>query len=542
MGMAKPLAGEQNLYLSRRGTLAIDLGNTTTVVAFQACDSAHIQLLDLAPISRESGAVPSMLWLEDRESTGALVGRQVIESGLGYRDAPQLHRDFKRLIGQPAPPEWRQRLSPDEAGARLLQEICTRIPKDLTIERLVLTAPVETDAPYRQWLLDACAPLRIPEIALVDEPTAAALGAGLPAGAKMLVVDLGGGTLDLSLVALEGGEGRAAPLAQLLRFRSRNLRESRQTLRQARVLGKAGINLGGRDLDRWILDALQPQGLPSSGNGLNALLDAAERLKCRLSSTEINDDEELTELASSAELATPTPLRMNRRRFSELLKERGLFELLEDLLQRTLRAAEVHGCRRSDLHAVVVVGGGAHLPQLKTWLTAVMSPIPLRTPPPMEAVASGALSLTPGVQILDLLQRGISLRCWDRRSNRHQWHPLFMAGQPWPSSQPFELVLSASAVDQTTIEFVLGEPQLDTRHEVRLIDGLPQVVERNPGAAEVRAFPSPHHKLMLNPPAQPGEDCLKLRFRIDEHADLIMEGEDLRTGSHLNSINLGTIR
>ena len=233
---------------------------------------------------------------------------------------------------------------------------------------------------------------------------------------------------------------------------------------------------------------------------------------------------------------------MNRRRLSELLKERGLFELLEDLLQRTLRAAEVHGCRRSDLHAVVVVGGGAHLPQLRTWLTAVMSPIPLRTPPPMEAVASGALSLTPGVQILDLLQRGISLRCWDRRSNRHHWHPLFMAGQPWPSSQPFELVLSASAVDQTTIEFVLGEPQLDTRHEVRLIDGLPQVVERNPGAAEVRACPSPHYKLMLNPPAQPGEDCLKLRFRIDEHADLIMEGEDLRTGSHLNSINLGTIR
>jgi len=160
----------------------------------------------------------------------------------------------------------------------------------------------------------------------------------------------------------------------------------------------------------------------------------------------------------------------------------------------------------------------------------------------MEAVASGALSLTPGVQILDLLQRGVSLRCWDRRSNRHQWHPLFMAGQPWPSSQPFELVLSASAVDQTTIEFVLGEPQLDTRHEVRLIDGLPQVVERNPGAAEVRAFPSPHHKLMLNPPAQPGEDCLKLRFRIDEHAHLIMEGEDLRTGSNLNSINLGTVR
>ena len=542
MGMAKPLAGEQNLHLSGRGTLAIDLGSTTTVVAFQACNDARIKLIDLAPISRKEGEVPSMLWLDDRNSPSVLVGRQVLESGLGDRDLPQLHRDFKRWIGLPIPSPWRQLLSPDQAGARLLQEIWKRIPQDLTIERLVLTAPVETGSAYRQWLLEACESLQIPEIALVDEPTAAALGAGLPAGSKLLVVDLGGGTLDLSLVALEGGEGRAAPLAQLLRFQSRNLTKSRQTLRQARVLGKAGIALGGRDLDRWILDALQPQGLPSEGDGYTALLDAAERLKCRLSNTEINDEQELTELASSPEMTTPTTLRMNRKRFTQLLEERGLFQLLEELLNQTLRAAEVHGCRRSDLNAVVMVGGGAHLPQLRAWLTSFMSPVPLRTPPPMEAVACGALSLTPGVRILDLLQRGISLRCWDRRSNRHHWHPLFVAGQPWPSSQPFELVLSASAVEQTTIEFVLGEPELEARHEVRLIDGLPQVIERNPNAAEVKERPSPCFKLMLNPPGQPGEDCLKLHFHLDEHAELIMEGEDLRNGSRLERVSLGTVR
>ena len=542
MGMAKPLAGEQNLHLSGRGTLAIDLGSTTTVVAFQACNDARIKLIDLAPISRKEGEVPSMLWLDDRNSPSVLVGRQVLESGLGDRDLPQLHRDFKRWIGLPIPSPWRQLLSPDQAGARLLQEIWKRIPQDLTIERLVLTAPVETGSAYRQWLLEACESLQIPEIALVDEPTAAALGAGLPAGSKLLVVDLGGGTLDLSLVALEGGEGRAAPLAQLLRFQSRNLTKSRQTLRQARVLGKAGIALGGRDLDRWILDALQPQGLPPEGAGHTALLDAAERLKCRLSSTDINDEQELTELASSPELTAPTTLRMNRNRFTQLLEERGLFQLLEELLNQTLRAAEVHGCRRSDLNAVVMVGGGAHLPQLQAWLTSFMSPVPLRTPPPMEAVACGALSLTPGVRILDLLQRGISLRCWDRRSNRHHWHPLFVAGQPWPSSQPFELVLSASAVEQTTIEFVLGEPELEARHEVRLIDGLPQVIERNPNAAEVKERPSPCFKLMLNPPGQPGEDCLKLHFHLDEHAELIMEGEDLRNGSRLERVSLGTVR
>ncbi|MBL6798138.1 MAG: Hsp70 family protein [Synechococcus sp. BS307-5m-G39] len=542
MGMAKPLAGEQNLHLSGRGTLAIDLGSTTTVVAFQACNDARIKLIDLAPISRKEGEVPSMLWLDDRDSPSVLAGRQVLESGLGDRNVPQLHRDFKRWIGLPVPSPWRQLLSPDQAGARLLQEIWKRIPQDLTIDRLVLTAPVEAGSAYRQWLLEACESLQIPEIALVDEPTAAALGAGLPAGAKLLVVDLGGGTLDLSLVALEGGEGRAAPLAQLLRFQSRNLTKSRQTLRQARVLGKAGVALGGRDLDRWILDALQPQGLPPEGAGHTALLDAAERLKCRLSSTDINDEQELTELASSPELTAPTTLRMNRNRFTQLLEERGLFQLLEELLNQTLRAAEVHGCRRSDLNAVVMVGGGAHLPQLRSWLTSFMSPVPLRTPPPMEAVACGALSLTPGVRILDLLQRGISLRCWDRRSNRHHWHPLFVAGQPWPSSQPFELVLSASAAEQTTIEFVLGEPELEARHEVRLIDGLPQVIERVPGAADVKERPSPCFQLMLNPPGQPGEDCLKLQFHIDEQAELIMEGEDLRNGSRLERISLGTVR
>ena len=97
----------------------------------------------------------------------------------------------------------------------------------------------------------------------------------------LLVVDLGGSTLDLALVALEGGEGRAAPIAQLLRLGGRSLgNNSRQMLRTAKVLGKAGLRLGGRDIDRWIVDRCCP-GQPAS----TPLLNAAERLKCRLSDT-----------------------------------------------------------------------------------------------------------------------------------------------------------------------------------------------------------------------------------------------------------------
>ena len=416
------------------------------------------------------------------------------------------------------------------------------MPPGLSIERLVLTAPVDQGSGYRDWLLKACEPMQVGEIALVDEPTAAALGAGLEAGSKLLVVDLGGGTLDLSLVALEGGEGRAAPVAQLLRFRGQDLTNSRQALRQAKVLGKAGINLGGRDLDRWILDELCPGGLPDEGDGLMALLNAAERLKCRLSNPDIPNRESLTEPACGPDLAGPSTLTMDRHQFSRLLEERGLFDALDGLLGKTLRDAELNGCPAEDLDAVVVVGGGAHLPQLRKWLSEKMAPTPLLTPPPMEAVACGALSLTPGVRMQDLLQRGISLRCWNQRSNTHHWHPLFLPGQPWPSSKPLELILSASGPDQETLELVLGESRGETRHEVVMVNGLPRVVEKTDGWDDVTRRPDTACELPLDPPGQPGEDCLKLRFHLNDQAELILEGEDLRTGESLEPIPLGTVR
>jgi molecular chaperone DnaK (HSP70) len=545
--VVQPLAAEQNLHLSDAsdnvGTLAIDLGSTTTVVAFQSAQRAEVNLLDLRSITRETGAVPSLIWAEDAESGPVLVGHEVLENGLHERDAPQLHRDFKRWIGlAPEPQTVERRLSPEQAGARLLTEIWRRMPPELSIERLVLTAPVDQGSNYRDWLLKACEPMQVGEIALVDEPTAAALGAGLEAGSRLLVVDLGGGTLDLSLVALEGGEGRAAPVAQLLRFRGQDLTNSRQALRQAKVLGKAGISLGGRDLDRWILDELRPDGLPEEGEGLMALLNAAERLKCRLSDPNIPNRESLSEAANGPELETPSNLTMDRQQFTRLLQERGLFDALEGLLSKTLRDAELNGCPAEDLDAVVVVGGGAHLPQLRDWLTEKLAPTPLLTPPPMEAVACGALSLTPGVRMQDLLQRGISLRCWNRRSNSHHWHPLFLPGQPWPSSKPLELILSASGPDQQSLELVLGESRGETRHEVVMINGLPRVVEKNDGWDDVTRRPDTACELPLDPPGQPGEDCLKLRFHLNDQAELILEGEDLRTGESLESRPLGTVR
>ncbi len=537
--MTVPSTGEQKLKPHQKvGTLAIDLGNNTTVVAFQGeLDSKPI-LLDLPPISRIEGGVPSIVWYCPKKTPNVLVGQQVIDSGLIGQENPYLISDFKRWIGANKTSNISSsNLSPEQAGELLLQEIWAQLPQHIKIKRLVLTAPVETYREYRTWLNKVCNELPVEEVALVDEPTAAALGAGIPAGAKLLVVDIGGSTIDLSLVALEGGEGRAAPVPQLLRFGGKTLEgTSKQILRCAKVLGKAGYQLGGRDFDRWIANHLYPD-VPVS----ELLLNACEKLKCRLSKSDLKETEFLSEIVEDQSGRNQHQLSLCRLNLEELLVKQGLLKILDDLLKQTLASARANGCELEDLQGVVVVGGGAYMPIVRRWLGKQCEPTPLLTPPPLEAVAIGALRLTPGVQVKDVLHRGVSLRCWDQRSKKHCWHQLFLAGQPWPTTNPLEIVLAASKINQSELELIIGEPESQGNHEVIYINGLPTIQEL-PAESKYTPLAKNTKSILLNPPGQPGEDCLRLKFNINEKCQLQMEGIDIRNGFQLNKTTLGSIR
>ena len=538
--------GEEKLHVSAAvGTLAIDLGSTTTVVAFQAERDSTPQLLNLPPISRCPGEIPSLIWCQSADDRHPLIGRQVSDAGLTGLNHEGLTRDFKRLIGAPGDIASnpvvinnRGHLSPAAAGELLLHQIWSHLPSTLAIRRLVLSAPVDSYRAYRAWLVQACSPLPVEEIALVDEPTAAAMGAGLPPGSKLLVVDLGGSTIDLSLVALEGGEGRTAPIAQLLRCGGQDLQETTgQTLRCAKVLSKAGLGLGGRDLDRWIVNHLLPHAPISE-----LLLDAAERLKCRLSMEDQHVDTVLQEIAPGADSGDEQCLKLSRRQLEELLISQGFLEILANLLKQTLAGGRRQDTTLADLHGVVAVGGGARIPLFRQWLEEQTKPAPLLTPPPVEAVAVGALRLTPGVSVRDVLHRGVSLRFWDQRSEQHIWHPIFLAGQPWPTSSPLEVVLAASRTDQEKLELVLGEPEPQGGHEVIYVNGLPTLRLKSEAEARVTPWSGVSPFLPLEPAGQPGEDCLRLKFSIDQDALLQLEGKDLRTGLPVNRQALGPVR
>jgi molecular chaperone DnaK (HSP70) len=515
------------------GTLAIDLGSTTTVVAHQL-PGALPYLLPVGPYSlSEPVVVPSLLWLHDAKESRPLIGRQVIDAGLAHGDGPQLQRDFKRQIGA-ATDRTREQgwpLTPETAGALLLTRLWHSLPDGIRPDRLVLTAPIESYRGYRQWLLDVCSQWEVPSIALVDEPTAAAIGAGLPPGSTVLVVDLGGGTTDLSLVRLQGGEGRAAPIAQLLRFAGRDLSRSRQALRCAQVIGKAGLEIGGRDIDRWIAASLCPD-LPPSG----PLLDACERLKCTLA----NQDEALVLWAPAGE--APRELHLTLRQLQTLLEQHGLLAQLDQLLKEVLAAGRKVGVKDGEISAVLPVGGSSRLHAIRGWIQSQFPGIAISDQRPVEAVALGALALTPDVKVKDVLAKGVSLRCWAQREHRHHWHPLFLPGQAWPTQRPLELVLACSRDGQESLELILGEPVDDQRREVVFENGLPVVQQRAAGSAAIDLWSQQPQPLPLTPLGHQGEDRLRLSFSIDTEGQLLLECNDLLTGNRTGPLRLGTVR
>jgi len=83
---------------SLSGTLAIDLGNTNTVVAFQDQKDINSVLVEIPNITSSPGVIPSAVWFE-----GSSKITKIGISALRMRDNSNsdlfFHSNFKRLIG-----------------------------------------------------------------------------------------------------------------------------------------------------------------------------------------------------------------------------------------------------------------------------------------------------------------------------------------------------------------------------------------------------------------------------------------------------------
>ena len=147
--------------------------------------------------------------------------------------------------------------------------------------------------------------------------------------------------------------------------------------------------------------------------------------------------------------------------------------------------------------------------------------------------------MTPGVKIKDILIKGISIRLFNKREQKHFWHPIFYKGQTWPTEKPFELILQASKEGQNIFEIIIGESKAKRNFDIIFENGLPKLSEFQ-NEQEVLKWNKKPLRITLNNGSKIGEDTLKLYFSITEDSSLYLRCLDTNE-KELGVFNLGNI-
>ncbi|KAM0850412.1 hypothetical protein ACQ4PT_053104 [Festuca glaucescens] len=261
-------------------------------------------------------------------------------------------------------------LSPEAVSAMVLTRMKETAEAYLgeKVRDAVITIPAYFNDAQRQATKDAGAIAGLNVVRLVNEPTAAALAYGLDKvdekkEKNVLVFDLGGGTFDVSVLALDGGVFE--------------------------VLATNGdTHLGGEDFDQRVMDHFirlvkRKHGVDVSGDAraLGKLRRECERAK-RALSNQHQVRVEIESLADGVDLSES----LTRARFEELNA---------DLFRKTMapvkKAMADAGLSKGDVDEVVLVGGSTRIPKIQQLLKDYFGgKEPNRGVNPDEAVAYGA--------------------------------------------------------------------------------------------------------------------------------------------------------
>lgn len=532
---------------------AIDFGTSNTVVA-RINDQGEVETVKLAEfssiIANNPPLIPSLVYVQNASQAQVLIGQEVSDRGLDFPvpKSPHITRNpnqtinqeqrffkaFKRAIGSNismfVPEIDGYEVEFELVGEWFLKKIIESLP---AVDSLIFTVPVDSFESYRNWLGGVCEKLAVNQVRILDEPTAAALGYGIGgSGETLLVIDFGGGTLDLSLVKLSLATQMEvnqvkSPLGFLLKWGDRTLKNasvsSNPTAQTAKVLAKTGQNLGGIDIDNWIIDYFHQEfGLPK--NSLVTRL--AERIKIALSS-----QESVTEVYFNDQTFESYELTLSRSQLQQILEKQKFFVNLDSALDRVRQQALRQNIDLAQVDAVLLVGGTAQIPAVQEWALQHFPAQKVKSNKPFEAIAHGAISQ--GWELKDFLYHSYGVRYWDKRYKKHNWHTIIKSGATYPLDKPVELTLGASIANQPSIELVIGELG-ETNVEVYFEDQ--RLVTRVLNGKQVAAqILNEHSKVIakLDPLGQVGSDRLKVFFQVDEKRTLRITVLDLLTKQKL---------
>ncbi|MDI6738049.1 MAG: molecular chaperone DnaK [Nanoarchaeota archaeon] len=261
--------------------------------------------------------------------------------------------------------------TPQQISAYILQKI-KRDAEAFIGEKLskaVITVPAYFDDSQRQATKDAGAIAGLNVVRIINEPTAASLAYGLDKGTKeqkVLVFDLGGGTLDVTI--MEMGEG---------------VFEVKST--------SGDTQLGGTDMDNAVINFIIKKFKDENGVDLSEdnvamqrVREAAEKAKIELSNV----------METDINLPFITATNAGPKHLSMKLSRAKLEELVDPIVKRCRKPVEQAmsdaKITSKDIEKVIMVGGPTRMPIVQKFVESVMGKKAEGGVDPMECVALGA--------------------------------------------------------------------------------------------------------------------------------------------------------
>jgi molecular chaperone HscC len=342
--------------------LGIDLGTTHSLVAIMREGGPQ-----LIPNALGETLTPSVVGVDT--SGEMLVGRTAQEFQVLHPE--RCASLFKRYMGSERVLTLAdQRFMPEELSSLVLKSLKHDAEAHLghSVERAVITVPAYFNDLQRKATIRAgqLAGLKVERI--LNEPTAAAIAYGLheaDAEKVVAVIDLGGGTFDVSIVELFEGtiEVRASSGECFLGG------EDFTRALAAKVLERAGVVFERAEMET----PLRVSRLVQQCERAKRLLGRQERCEIRLPDASGNLPENAPAIAvTTAEFQQWTDHLLSR---------------LELPIRRCLGDARL---TRANLDEVILVGGATRMPALVQRATEIFARPPRRSLNPDEVVALGA--------------------------------------------------------------------------------------------------------------------------------------------------------
>ena len=348
--------------------IGIDLGTTFSCMAYIDENGQPVVI----PNSEGDDTTPSTVLFEDGVT---IVGKEAKSQSImepdNFEQFVKRHmgeRDYQFLAGNG------EKYSPEEISAIILSKMKADAENYLgdTVDGAVITVPAYFNEAQRKSTIDAGTIAGLNVLAIINEPTAAALSFGISKGGEqeqtVMVYDLGGGTFDVTI----------------MRFDSDNIT----------VLGTSGDRkLGGYDFDNKIIEAVIEE---ANREGIDINKDSIARQDLQLKA-------ENAKKALSSKEKTNIMLNINGRPFKYILTREECVDMVEHLLFKAIGSMEIAcdeaGIEYSEIDKILLVGGSTRMPIVRSSIEEETGIVPSAEVHPDEAVAIGA-----AYYVLDVLK------------------------------------------------------------------------------------------------------------------------------------------